>query len=84
MASHYFPDNGSTHLRGRFRFAPGPQTAGHLFEIGIDEMGGRAEQDSVAGFFDFEFRARPPSPRFPDALRHNDLALGRKPCGFHR
>jgi hypothetical protein len=62
MAPHRFPDNGGTHLRGRFRFAPGPQTAGHLFEIGIGEMGGGAEQNSVAGFFDLEFRTRPPSP----------------------
>jgi hypothetical protein len=84
MASHYFPANGGTHQRGRFRFAMGPQTTGHLFEIAIGETGSGAEQDSVDGFFDREFRARPPSSRSPDAFWQDDLALGRKPRGFHR
>jgi hypothetical protein len=60
MASHYFAANGSTHLRGRFRFATGPQATCHLFEIGFGETGGRAEQDSIASLFDCEFGARPP------------------------
>jgi hypothetical protein len=83
MASNYFPANRGTHLRGRFRFAMGPQTTGHLFEIGARETGGWAEQNSVGGFFDREFRARPPSSRSPDAFWQDDLALGRKPRSFH-
>jgi hypothetical protein len=57
-ASYHFPANGTAHLRRSFRSAPGPQTAGHLFEIGAGEMGGRPEQNSIPGFLDGEFRAR--------------------------
>jgi hypothetical protein len=84
MASHHFPTNGAAHLRRSFRSTPGPQTAGYLFEIGVGEMGGRPEQNSIPSFLDGEFCARPPRPRNTEALRQNDLALGRKPRGFHR
>ena len=59
MASHHFPDNSGTRLCGRFRFAREPQTVDHHFEIGIGEMDDRAKQNSITGFFDLEFRARP-------------------------
>jgi hypothetical protein len=61
MAPHHFPANGIAHPLGRSRFALGPQTTGHLFEIGTGETGSGTEHDSVAGFFDCEFGARPPS-----------------------
>src|ERR1035438_6208731 len=68
MASHYFPANGGAHLRGCLRFAIGPQTTGHFVEIGFGETCSGAEQNSVAGFFDCEFRSRPPGPGNTDTF----------------
>jgi hypothetical protein len=84
MASHHFPADGSTHLRGRLRFALGAQTTGYLGEIGIGKTGGRTEKNPVTSFLDREFRAWRPRSGSADGLRQDDLTLGRKPCGFHR
>jgi hypothetical protein len=84
MAAHHFPANGVAYLSRRFRFAPGPQTTGDLFETGLGETRSGTEQNSFSSFFDREFRARSPRPGNTDALGQYDLTLGRKACGFHR
>jgi hypothetical protein len=83
MAPHRFPANGVTHPLERSRFSLGPKATGHLFKTGLGESGDRTEQNSLAGLFDREFGARPPSPGIAYALGQYDLALGRKPRGLH-
>jgi hypothetical protein len=60
MTPHYLPSNSSTHLRGRFRFPFGPQTAGDIVEIGYGETHSGTQQNAIAGFFDSELSARSP------------------------
>jgi hypothetical protein len=48
------------HLDERFRLAFERKTTGHVIERGTRKAAGWAQQNSVAGLFDGEFRSRPP------------------------
>jgi len=50
MTPNHLASNGSTHLRRRFRFALGPQTAGDLVKIGCGKTWGGMQQNSIAAF----------------------------------
>ncbi len=84
MTSHYLASNRITHLRRRLRFAFGPQTAGDLVEISFREAVRGTQQNSIAGFFDGELRARRPGSGSSYVLGEDDLALSGEPSGFHR
>ena len=83
LTPDHFPADKGAHLRVRFRFAPEPQVAGHVFEPGVGKAGSRTKEDPVAGFFHREFRGRPPRPRDANSIGQNDLAFGRKARGIH-
>jgi hypothetical protein len=82
MPPHYLAGNGAVHLSGRLGLAAKPQTADYLIEVDGGEPASRPQQNSIAGFFDGEFRTRLPSAGIPDRFGQNDLAFCRKPCGF--
>src|SRR5258708_7370511 len=83
MAPNHLASNGGTHLRGRFRFAFGPQTAGDVVEIGFRETAGGTQQNSTPGFFHDELGARYPGTGSTDILGQDNLAFGGERGGFH-
>jgi hypothetical protein len=75
--------NRGMHLRERFRFAFGPQTAGDLVETGFGEPAGGTQQYALPGLFNGEFGAWRPSSRSTYVLGQDDLTARGEPGGFH-
>ncbi len=57
MTPNHLASDGGTHLRGRFRFAFGPKTAGDVVQIGFGKTPG-AQQNTIAAFYASELYVR--------------------------
>src|ERR1035437_9640547 len=84
MTPNHLAFHSGAHLRGRFQFTFGPQTADHLIELGFGETNSGTQQNAIAGLFHGELRAWAPRAGNAYCLRQHDLALGGEPGGFHR